>query len=357
MLAHELAHLRRGDPWVRWLELICCGLYWWFPLLGYFRRQLHESEEQCCDMWVVAALSGRKSYATALVETAFFLDGSAPIPQPMLASGAGPVRNLQRRVTMIMRATWPARLSRLGLATVLGIGSLGLAFGPAMAQPDRKEKDRPDPRVGDKERPGKDRPDGPPKERDRPREVGGKEVEEAREILEKARNAAREAMMRVQEAEGRLAKLEGRPIPPAGRGPSERGPGERGPGDRGPGEPGRGPGDRGPDRQPGDRGPQGPRVEGPRGGGDLRELQEQIQELRKALEEMRREMKRGGPGRGPDSKDDRRGPGGPGGPGGVGGGPGAPGAPGAPGRPGIGGPGRPPADNPLPPKKGNDRDK
>jgi len=86
VLAHELAHLRRGDPWVRWLELICCGLYWWYPLLGYFRRQLHESEEQCCDMRVVAALSGRKSYATALVETAFFLDGSAPIPQPMLAA-------------------------------------------------------------------------------------------------------------------------------------------------------------------------------------------------------------------------------------------------------------------------------
>lgn len=359
VLAHELAHLRRGDPWVRWLELMCCGLYWWYPLLGCFRRQLHESEEQCCDMWVVAALSGRKSYATALVETVFFLDGSAPISQPMLASGAGPVRNLQRRVTMIMQATWPARLTRLGLATVLGIGSLGLAFGPAMAQPDRNEKDLPERRrVDDKGRPPvKDRrEDAQPKgDREKPREVGGKEVEEAREMLEKARGIAREAMTRVQEAEARLAKLEGRPIPPAGRGPGDRGPGEpgrgpgdRGPGERGPGDPGRGPGERGPDRPPVDNGPRRPGAEGPRGG-EFRELQDQIQELRKALEEMRNGGNRGGPGRGPDPKDGR-------GPGGVGGAGGGPGGPGAPGRPGIGGPGRPPADNPVPPKKGNERD-
>lgn len=286
VIAHELAHLRRGDPWVRWLELIVCGIYWWHPLLGWFRRKLRESEEECCDMWVVDALCGRKSYATALVETAVYLNGPESVSSPALASGAGPVRTLQRRVTMIMRATWPARLTRLGLATVLGIGSLGLAFGPALAQ-DRKEKDRPREEERPKDRPREgDRPkEGPAKERDRPADPAprgergdDKTIQQAREALEKARKEVQEAMARMHEAEAKLAKAEGRPVPPMGRRDfvPGRGPG----GDRGPG-----------DRGPGDRGP-GDRVNPPRGpGGDL---QQQIEELRRALEEMRRDLKRGG---------------------------------------------------------------
>ena len=192
VLAHELAHLRRGDPWVRWLELVVSGLYWWHPLLGWFRWQLRQAEEECCDMWVVTALCGRREYATALVETVAYLDGSGPAPA--LASGAGPVRHLQRRITMIMRATWPARLTRLGLAAVLGVGGFGLAFGPALAQdrkeerkaPPGKEEERPRERAKDK-----DRPDGPARER-----AGGGDreaVEKAREARERARKVAHEA--------------------------------------------------------------------------------------------------------------------------------------------------------------------
>lgn len=311
VLTHELAHLRRGDPWVRWLELIACGVYWWHPLLGWFRRKLRESEEECCDLRVVAATGGRKPYATALVETAMYLNGPDRSPAPALASGAGPTRNLQRRVTMIMRTSRPTRLTRLGLATVLGIGGLGLAFGPALAQ-DRKDP----PREERKSDPGpKDRSDGPPRERDRDR-GGNKEIEEARAAVEKARMMAKEAMMHLQEAEARLAKLEGRPFPPAGRGIADeprRGPGDRGGADRAPDN--RRPGDRGgPDgppmpRGPGDRGPEGPRGpgvgpgRGP-GGGELQELHQQIEELRRAMEEMRREIRRNNEGRGPDRPKD-----------------------------------------------------
>src|SRR4051794_329748 len=30
LLTHELAHLKRRDHWVRWLELLVTALYWWF---------------------------------------------------------------------------------------------------------------------------------------------------------------------------------------------------------------------------------------------------------------------------------------------------------------------------------------
>ena len=352
VLAHELAHARRGDPWVRWLELVAVAVYWWHPLLRWARRQLRQSEEECCDMWVVAALAGRRAYATALVETAAFLSGPEPAFSSALASGAGPVDDLQRRVTMIMRATWPARMTRIGLAAVLGLGTVGLAVGPTLGsaeaqegrpapkkegdrprEGDRKEGDRPkdgDRKEGDRPRDGDRKERGPkdgdrkeadrPKDgdrKDRPRDGDRKEdgpsprekvneadVKAAREEAEEARANFRKAMERMRAAEEKLAKAEGRPFNgggfPGGVGGAGGGAGGF-PGRPGAGVPGRGDprpegtGVRGP--KDGDR-PEGrPEGAGPRGpmpGGD--DLQRQVQELRKAIEELRRAMQeqRGG---------------------------------------------------------------
>src|SRR5437667_428240 len=51
LLAHELAHWRRRDHWVRLVELAVLVLYWWHPVVWWARRELHEAEEQCCDAW------------------------------------------------------------------------------------------------------------------------------------------------------------------------------------------------------------------------------------------------------------------------------------------------------------------
>jgi bla regulator protein blaR1 len=355
VLAHELAHLRRGDPWVRWLEVLVGGLYWWFPLVAWFRRHLRASEEACCDLWVVAALGGRRAYATALVETAAFLGGPSPVASPVLASGAGPVLDLQRRVTMIMQATWPARLTRFGLATVLGVGVAGLSFGPALAQPPERDRDRgrgedrkdppkdrerERPKDGDRDRPRDERPRDGDRRPDAPREKASEaEIQRAREAAEKARKEAREAIQRMQEAEERLAKAEGRPARkfPDGMGGFGQG-GFGGPGGFGGFGPGGGggfpggfggggagrpvpgkeverprDGDRRPSIEPGEERRPVPRPEGrpdvrPEGrggpaGGEFRELQQQIEELRRALEQMRQEMRRGGERRSEPAKD------------------------------------------------------
>ena len=107
LLVHELAHLRRRDHWVRWLEFAASGLYWWNPVLWFARRELREVEEQCCDAWVTSTLPGAgKTYAVALLETLDFLS-DAPRATPLLASGVGRVADLKRRLTMIMSGTTP----------------------------------------------------------------------------------------------------------------------------------------------------------------------------------------------------------------------------------------------------------
>ncbi len=79
LLAHELAHWRRRDDRVRWLEFAVLTIYWWCPLAWWARRQLHHAEEECCDAWVVSLLpDSAKAYALALVETLDFLSVHRP---------------------------------------------------------------------------------------------------------------------------------------------------------------------------------------------------------------------------------------------------------------------------------------
>jgi beta-lactamase regulating signal transducer with metallopeptidase domain len=134
LLVHELAHLRRGDHWVRWLELIALGLYWWHPVAWWARRQLQEAEEQCCDAWVVRALPGAAgAYAAALVHTVRFLS-QARVALPAGASGIGQVYRLKRRMAMIFQGTTPTRLSLVGRAAVLGLAVVLLPLLPGRGQ-------------------------------------------------------------------------------------------------------------------------------------------------------------------------------------------------------------------------------
>jgi beta-lactamase regulating signal transducer with metallopeptidase domain len=132
ILAHELAHVARGDHWVRRLEVVVLGLYWWLPLAWLARHYLHQAEEACCDSRVLAALPDRSTeYAEALLETVSFI--SRPRWQPLASGGAVQARYLERRLTMIMTNS-PARLpSRKWGMLALAAGLLALPLNPGLA--------------------------------------------------------------------------------------------------------------------------------------------------------------------------------------------------------------------------------
>src|SRR5262249_40638554 len=139
-LAHELAHLCRRDNWVRWLEVLVQGVYWWYPLVPLARRQIQLHEEECCDALVTDLLPAR-SYASAIIRTLGFLAGDVgPLPAP--ASGLGRVATLKRRLTRIMHGGVPGTLgfaSRLALAAV-ALGLLPLL--PTLAESSRPPAER-----------------------------------------------------------------------------------------------------------------------------------------------------------------------------------------------------------------------
>ncbi|HEX4794100.1 MAG TPA: M56 family metallopeptidase [Humisphaera sp.] len=133
LLLHELAHLRRRDHWVRWLELLVTALYWWLPIVWWARHQMREAEEQCCDAWVLWAMPDSfRQYASALLEAVDFVSVRRSVP--LLASGMGQFGHLRRRLTMLKQGDVARAMSWTGFFAACGTGALLLSIAPTWAQ-------------------------------------------------------------------------------------------------------------------------------------------------------------------------------------------------------------------------------
>jgi bla regulator protein BlaR1 len=118
LLIHELAHYGRGDHWVRCLEFLATGIFWWHPVVWWARHQIEQSEEECCDAWVVDQIRHNpRRYAEALLDTIDFLCGD-PFSVPPMASGLGSASFLRRRLINIMQASSPKAMSNRVRAVV-----------------------------------------------------------------------------------------------------------------------------------------------------------------------------------------------------------------------------------------------
>jgi len=140
VLAHELAHLRRRDHWVAQFEVVAAVALWWNPLFWWARGHMREHAELACDAWALWAVpSGRRAYATALIDSA-----ERECSTPALAAlGARPRSReaFEKRLLMILHSKTPRRLS-LWSAVPLGIASLALLAGPAFSQdPSERRED------------------------------------------------------------------------------------------------------------------------------------------------------------------------------------------------------------------------
>jgi beta-lactamase regulating signal transducer with metallopeptidase domain len=136
LLAHELAHLRRRDHWVRLVELLATALFWWYPVTWWARASLRRAEERCCDEWVLRVLpQSAEAYAQGLLKSLTFVS-SAPAPLPALASGASPLYELELRLKEILMSQPAPRLASPVRLALLGAAALGLAVYPIHARED-----------------------------------------------------------------------------------------------------------------------------------------------------------------------------------------------------------------------------
>ncbi len=139
ILAHELAHVRRKDHWVRLLEVVITTLFWWHPVVWWAARRLQELEDQCCDRVVVdLAPDGAERYATALLDTLDFLCEPA-VAAPLGATAAKSSICLRRRIAMLKDHSWTARLTFGRLMLLLAAAAIPMTVAFAAEPPEGQQ--------------------------------------------------------------------------------------------------------------------------------------------------------------------------------------------------------------------------
>jgi len=137
VLAHELAHLRRRDHWVRRLEMVAAILHWWNPLFWIARKKLRSDAELACDAWAAGQVD-RRAYAEALLEVCSFNPRRRPAPAVgVIGEGR---RAMQERLTMIMRDRGNCRLAFgakliVALMAIAAVPAWTLGQGAPVATP------------------------------------------------------------------------------------------------------------------------------------------------------------------------------------------------------------------------------
>jgi beta-lactamase regulating signal transducer with metallopeptidase domain len=143
VLAHELGHLQRRDPFVGWALGLARCVYFVWPWVGGLRRQVRLAQEYLADAAAVRVARSPADYAELLIRL------TRPRPAPLGAAGVrGSTSDLYRRVTMLLnpsRRVEPRCPRRWAVAvggglTALAILAAGLTVRPEAAVAQEKDK-------------------------------------------------------------------------------------------------------------------------------------------------------------------------------------------------------------------------
>jgi beta-lactamase regulating signal transducer with metallopeptidase domain len=122
VLAHELAHLRRRDPWIAVVQATAGAVFWWCPVVAFVNRRIVASREAACDAWAVArGPLPREQYARLLLS---FARTPAPVAGVALAARAG---GLSQRIDGVLDRRARAGIGPVGAAVLAVWGVIGLA--------------------------------------------------------------------------------------------------------------------------------------------------------------------------------------------------------------------------------------
>jgi TonB family protein len=128
VLAHELAHIKRGDWLIQMVGEIARAGYWFNPVMWIACRRLRLESEQATDDVVLHAGINGSEYASHLLELArAFSRGGAWLPAPAIARPS----SLERRVRAMLNTRTNrapiTRAARLGIVAALSAVAIAVA--------------------------------------------------------------------------------------------------------------------------------------------------------------------------------------------------------------------------------------
>jgi len=130
VLAHEVAHVRRGDFVAGLAAQLCLALHFYHPLAHWLAARLRLEQELAADAWAARLAGGKHAYLTTLAQMALRRDGP-PLTWP--ARAFLPSRGTFVRRIEMLRNSSPIRHVSLSIsARVLTVGTL-IALGLLVA--------------------------------------------------------------------------------------------------------------------------------------------------------------------------------------------------------------------------------
>ncbi len=130
VFTHELAHFRRRDLWVNWLQVFLQLIWWFNPLLWALNNALRRAREDCCDDVVLSrGLATNDAYCDILLRAA--ADPSGPPPSAIALALAERLHPLSRRLRRISDQSL-GRMHRLSLAGILVVILAGGVLLPGL---------------------------------------------------------------------------------------------------------------------------------------------------------------------------------------------------------------------------------
>jgi TonB family protein len=111
VIAHEAAHIERGDVWTSLMARVACAVYWFHPLVWWAAARMRLEADRACDDAVLRSGFGDVGYADELVGIARSFAPS------ILAPGAVKKSQLELRVRHILAGGVDRR--KLGFAAVV----------------------------------------------------------------------------------------------------------------------------------------------------------------------------------------------------------------------------------------------
>jgi len=147
VLAHEGAHVARGDFYVQLLSQVNRAVFWFSPQAWWLHGRLTALAELASDDAAIEALGDRPSYAAILLEIA-----GLPRNRSIGVAMARPTTVSQRIERILAQETTPGRVSRFRQTIIaLGVAPLALLtavlFAKAAPQEALKEQEAPHSRI------------------------------------------------------------------------------------------------------------------------------------------------------------------------------------------------------------------
>ena len=141
ILAHELAHVRRGDNLTAAMHMLVEALFWFHPLVWWMESRMIQERERACDEEVVAVVSAPEVYAESLLKACRFC-----LESPLVCVSGLAGADLRNRIARITTHQHGVRLSLTRsfilvaaalavLAAPMSIGVMGAMQSQALLHP------------------------------------------------------------------------------------------------------------------------------------------------------------------------------------------------------------------------------